>query len=93
MYHPLQNSDWSQLDGGIFIPYDLESYPLQLKTASTIGSGDMIFIGFTTPNEVKEYQWSLRIHLTLSPRLEIKIPNCTNDDAKDIEIPKTVPEM
>ena len=71
----------------------MESYPLQLKTASMIGSGDMIFIGFTTPNEVKEYQWSVRIHLTLSPRLEIEITNCSNDEAKDIEIPKTVLEM
>ena len=69
---------------GRFIPYDLESYPLHLKTASKLGSGDMIFVGLTSPMEIESYQSYVRIYMTRPPRLEMG--DCNNDQPDEIAI-------
>ena len=69
---------------GRFIPYDLESYPLHLKTVSKLGSGDVIFVGLTSPMEIKNYQSYVRILLTLPPRLGMG--DCNDDQSIDISI-------
>ena len=74
---------------GRFIPYDLESYPLHLKTVSKLGSGDVIFVGLTSPMKTKPYQSYVRILLTLPPRLEMG--DCNDDQS--IEITVQAPEM
>ena len=40
--YPLNTSDWKDVERHQFIPYDLEEYPIQIKTDSETGSGDII---------------------------------------------------
>ena len=48
------SEDWTAVQRGIFIPLDLENTPLEIKTDSTLGSEDKVWVYFyTTQGEPK----------------------------------------
>ena len=45
---PAQNTDWRAVQRGVFISYDMEHSPLQIKTDSIVGSNEQVKVYFHT---------------------------------------------
>ena len=52
-------SGWVEVEHDVYIPFDLETTPLQFKTFSEVGQGEASYIGLYTAD--KEYAAGLHI--------------------------------
>ena len=65
------------------LPYDLESYPLHLKTSSKLGSLKNLTVGFTSTGHTGHYFTFFQLHLSFPPTVLLK--GCLN--ATEINLP------
>ena len=54
------------------LPYDLESYPLHLKTSSKLGSLKNLTVGLTSTGHTGQYFTFFQLHLSFPPTVLLK---------------------
>ena len=81
-------SDWKDIDKETMIPYDLESYPLYLKTSSKLGSGDVFAVQLildTLSHQDSPYTSAVvRLFLTQPP--ELTIEHCIENEKMNLTV-------
>ena len=65
------------------LPYDLESYPLHLKTSSKLGSFKNLTVGLTSTGHNGQYFTFFQLHLSFPPTVMLK--DCLN--STEINLP------
>ena len=60
----------------MYINYDLEEHPLQIKTDSAVGSGEMVLVELYTAEEV--YISNISLQFSATPQYQYHIRNCTS---------------
>eukprot|EP00116_Pleurobrachia_bachei_P005439 sb/3465701/ len=68
-------SDWTAVEREVKIPWDLEATPLQIKTDSTLGSGDMIRVKVYD----KDSNYITSAGVVFSSTMKYGISHCTNN--------------
>ena len=58
---------------GVFIEWDLESTPLEVKTNSVLGSGNQVYVGFFNANN----KYAGRVQLNFNSTLQYQLHICT----------------
>ena len=74
-------SDWTAVERGVRIPRDLETTPLQIKTDSTLDSGDEINV----PMRDKENTYISSVLIKFSSPMQYRINTC-NKGYKDLPV-------
>ena len=69
-------SDWASVARNVYIDYDLEEHPLQIKTDSAVGSDEEVWVQFYTA----EWTWFSGISLSFSITPRYYIWYCTSSD-------------
>ena len=73
------NSDWREVDRNKLIPYNLEYYPLYLKTTSKVGSGDTISVGLASTDHDGYFYTFIKLYLSIPPT--VTMGNCNENES------------
>nr|AFK75462.1 putative secretory peptide-52 [Pleurobrachia bachei] len=74
LWCPAISAEWTAVQRKVYIPWDLEATPLQIKTDSTLGSGDRIVVWMYDKNST----YISSVGVNFSSPMKYLIQYCTN---------------
>ena len=63
------SDDWTAVQRDVFLPLDLENTPLEIKTNSTLGSEDRVWVYFSTTQ--RQFAGAVRIFFSSTPQYRL----------------------
>ena len=86
MTNTMHMTGWIAVQRGVLVNYDLENFPLQIRTDSLVGSDEKVVLYLYTAEEVIRNAGGVELRFTTPPRYYLRY--CTSESA---ELPTDLP--